>query len=182
MIYYPCVHSFGPNFIIFHKHGKVPVGLNILALIEWLWLHWGVPRWNTVNRPLPSSKNPFFQNEDRCATFLVKMGFICMRMKNNFHIKGWAPTLVLKWRPGELGNGFLALDLISSFKPELCLSRYLFCAKAEQPAIMMMMMMMIAFLQHRKLLLTHYRNKKNTDLYNYIIIHTTMGKTDSYMN
>ena len=69
---------------------------------------------------------------------------------------------------------------------------YLFCAKAEQPAMMMMMMMMIiiiiiiiiiiAFLQHRKLLLTHYRNKKITDLYNYIIIHTTTGKADSYMN
>ena len=100
MICYPYVHSFGPNFIIFRKHGNIPVGLHILALIEWLWLRWGVPRWNTVNRPLPSTKNPRFQNEARCTTFLVKMTFICMRMKNNFHIKGWAPTLVLKERPG----------------------------------------------------------------------------------
>ena len=52
------------------------------------------------NRPLPSFKNPHFQNEARCTTFLVKMSFICMRMKNDFHIKGWAPTLVLKQRPG----------------------------------------------------------------------------------
>ena len=51
-------------------------------------------------RPLPSSKNPHFQNEARCTTFLVKMSFICMRMKNDFHIKGWTPTLVLKQRPG----------------------------------------------------------------------------------
>ena len=64
--------------------------------------------WNTAqgilnptnNRPLPSSTNPHFQNEARCTTFLVKMSFICMRMKNDFHIKGWAPTLVLKQRPG----------------------------------------------------------------------------------
>ena len=28
------------------------------------------------------------------------MSFICTRMKNDFHIKGWAPTLVLKQRPG----------------------------------------------------------------------------------
>ena len=35
-----------------------------------------------------------------CKTFLVKMSFICMRMKNDFHIKGRAPTLVLKQRPG----------------------------------------------------------------------------------
>ena len=56
--------------------------------------------WNYSNRPLPSSKNPHFQNEARCTTFLVKMSFICMRMKNDFHIKGWAPALVLKQRPG----------------------------------------------------------------------------------
>ena len=54
----------------------------------------------SYNRPLPSSKNPHFQNEARCTTFLVKMSFICMRMKNDFHIKGWAPTPVLKQRPG----------------------------------------------------------------------------------
>ena len=52
------------------------------------------------NRPLPSSKNPPFQNEARCTTFLVKMSFICMRIENDLHIKGWAPTLVLKQRPG----------------------------------------------------------------------------------
>ena len=52
------------------------------------------------NRPLPGSKNPHFQNEARCTTFLVKTSFICMRMKNDFHIKGWAPTLVLRQRHG----------------------------------------------------------------------------------
>ena len=46
------------------------------------------------------STNPHFQNEARCTTFLVKMSFICMRTENDFHIKGWAPTLVLKQRPG----------------------------------------------------------------------------------
>ena len=30
-----------------------------------------------TNRPLPSSKNPHFQNEAKCTTFLVKMSFIC---------------------------------------------------------------------------------------------------------
>ena len=41
-----------------------------------------------LNRPLPTFKNLLFQNEARCTTFLVKIGFICMRMKNYFHIKG----------------------------------------------------------------------------------------------
>ena len=62
-------------------------------------------------RPLPSSKNPHFQNEARCTTFLVKMSFICMRMKNDFHIKGWAPTLFLKQRPG--GTRKCTIDVIS---------------------------------------------------------------------
>ena len=30
----------------------------------------------------------------------AKMSFICMRMKNDFHIKRWAATVVLKRRPG----------------------------------------------------------------------------------
>ena len=53
-----------------------------------------------VNRPLPSSKNPHFQNEAKGTTFLVEMRFICMRRKNNFHIKGRALNLVLIQRPG----------------------------------------------------------------------------------
>ena len=41
------------------------------------------------NSPLPSSKIAHFQNEAKCSTFLiVKMSFICMRVKNHFHIKG----------------------------------------------------------------------------------------------
>ena len=56
--------------------------------------------WGMRNRPLPSSKNPHFQNEAKCTTFLEKMRFFCMRMKNHFHIKGWARNLVLMQRPG----------------------------------------------------------------------------------
>ena len=41
-----------------------------------------------INRLLLSSKNPHFQNETRCTTFLLKMSFVCTRMKNDFHIKG----------------------------------------------------------------------------------------------
>ena len=52
-----------------------------------------------VNRPIPSSKTPHFQNEAKCTTFLVKVSFICMRMKNRFHIKGWALNLVLIQKP-----------------------------------------------------------------------------------
>ena len=54
-------------------------------------------RYSGVCRPLPSSKNPHFQNEAKCTTFIVKMNFTCMRMKKHFHIKGWA--LVLIQRP-----------------------------------------------------------------------------------
>ena len=44
-----------------------------------------------------SSKNPHFQNEAKCTTFLVKISFICMRI-NHFHINAFALSLALKQR------------------------------------------------------------------------------------
>ena len=76
--------------------------IGLLSSVRWLSpLFKVIPGAYQMNRPLPSSKNPNFRNEARCTTLLVKMSFICKRMKNDFHIKGWAPTLVLKQRPGE---------------------------------------------------------------------------------
>ena len=51
-----------------------------------------------ANRPFPSSKKSHFQNEAKCETFVVKMSFICMIIKNNFHINGLALSLTLKVR------------------------------------------------------------------------------------
>ena len=63
----------------------------------------------------PSSKNPHFQNEAKCTTFLVKMIFICMRMKKHFHIKGWAINLVLIQRPGVTRKWPFALYIMTEF-------------------------------------------------------------------
>ena len=98
-------------------------------------------------RPLPSSKNPHFQNEAKCTTFLVKMSFICMRMKNHFDMTGWALNLVFIQRPGELENGLLVakerrsigiclrvgLEVLKKSQPEIpyCIGFYLFTLFAE---------------------------------------------------
>ena len=58
-----------------------------------------------INRLLPSSKNPHFQNEANCTAFLVKMSFIRMRMKNHFIWKAEHLTSFSCRGPGELGNG-----------------------------------------------------------------------------
>ena len=55
-------------------------------------------------------KNPHFQNEAKCTIFLAKMSFICMRMKNYFHIKGWALNFVLIQRPGETRKWSIGCD------------------------------------------------------------------------
>ena len=60
-----------------------------------------------INGPLLSSKNPHLHDEAKSSTFLVKMIFICMRIKNHFHIKGWALNLFLIQRSWELGNWLL---------------------------------------------------------------------------
>ena len=56
-----------------------------------------------------------FQNEAKWTTFLVELSFTCIRMKNHFHIKGWALNLVLILRPGgtrkwRIGNGLLVVQ------------------------------------------------------------------------
>ena len=53
--------------------------------------------------PFPSSLVPPFQSESKCKTILMKMTFICMKMKlhmcrTHFHMKGLALRLVLKQR------------------------------------------------------------------------------------
>ena len=50
------------------------------------------------NRPFPSSKKSHFQNEAKCETFVEKMSFICIIIKNHFHINGFALSLALKAR------------------------------------------------------------------------------------
>ena len=98
-------------------------GLTSLRLVFWRIVPWGCLRgaiaflgclWYMLSlerlydkRPLPSSKNPHFQTEAKCTAFLVKMCFVCMKMKNHFHIKGRALNLVLIQRPGELANRLL---------------------------------------------------------------------------
>ena len=52
----------------------------------------------SLNRPFPSSKKSHFQNEAKCETFVVKMSFISMTIKNHFHINGFALNLALKMR------------------------------------------------------------------------------------
>ena len=48
------------------------------------------------NRPFASYKKSHFQNEAKCETFVVKMSFICILIKNHFHVNGFALTLALK--------------------------------------------------------------------------------------
>ena len=51
-----------------------------------------------TNRPFPSSRKSHFQTEAKCETFVVKMSFICIIIKNHFHINGFALSLALKVR------------------------------------------------------------------------------------
>ena len=41
---------------------------------------------SSSNRPFLSSRNSHFQHEAKCKTFVVKMSFICMTIKNRVHI------------------------------------------------------------------------------------------------
>ena len=97
-------------------------------------LHAHFAQSSRVNRPLPSSKNPHFQNETRCSTFLVKMSFICLKMK--MISISTAEHLPSFWNRSlrELANGlksrcyplvcsvawFLSPDILGRFDPLCC--------------------------------------------------------------
>ena len=51
-----------------------------------------------VYRPFPGSKNPRFQNEAKNKTFLMKMSFICIRIKLIFI--SMASHLASLWNKG----------------------------------------------------------------------------------
>ena len=53
-----------------------------------------------LNRPFRviCSKSSQFQMETKSKNFLVKINFICMRIKNHFHINGFARSLALEQR------------------------------------------------------------------------------------
>ena len=44
----------------------------------------------TVNKPFPRFKNPHFENEGKCKTFLVIISLIYMRIKDDFYINSFA--------------------------------------------------------------------------------------------
>ena len=54
----------------------------------------------SILRPFPSSKNSHFQNEAKCKTFLSKVSFICVRIKNRFRNNNVILSLTSKQRLG----------------------------------------------------------------------------------
>ena len=65
-----------------------------------------------IKRPFPSSRKSHFQNEAKCETFAVKMSFICIIIKNHFHINGLALSLALKVR--FFGTRKRPIDLVTT--------------------------------------------------------------------
>ena len=63
-----------------------------------------------MNRLLPRFKNSHFQNEAKYKTLLVKMSFICMRLKIHFSANGFALGLALKQRLGTARKRNLGED------------------------------------------------------------------------
>ena len=51
-----------------------------------------------------SQLNSNFQNEAKCKTFVRKMSFMCIKIKNHFQINGFALSLTLKQRLEATGK------------------------------------------------------------------------------
>ena len=62
-----------------------------------------------LNSPFLSSKSSHFQNEAKCATFVVKTSFIRIGIKYHFHLNGFALSLALKQRLEATGECLIVL-------------------------------------------------------------------------
>ena len=52
----------------------------------------------STKRPFPSSPGPLFQNEGGCSAFDMEIVFHSHANETHFHMKGCAPSLILKVR------------------------------------------------------------------------------------
>ena len=55
--------------------------------------------------------------------FTWKLVFICMWMKTNFHVKGWAPRLALKKRPKVIRKWSIEVSFIMAVICRVCQNR-----------------------------------------------------------
>ena len=68
-----------------------------------------------IIRPFTSSRNSYFKNEAKYKSFKVKMSFICIRIKNHFHINDLGCFRLEKF---ELDFKIRISDLQSNAKSE----------------------------------------------------------------
>ena len=64
-------------------------------------------------------QKPSSYNEAKYKTFLVKISFICMIIKNHFHKKGFALGLVLKQRLAASRKWPIATSILILISPSL---------------------------------------------------------------
>ena len=53
---------------------------------------------------LSEFQNYHFQNEANCKTFVVKMSFMCMKIKHHFQTNGFALKATVKWTVAVVYN------------------------------------------------------------------------------
>ena len=69
------------------------------------------------NRPFPSFPGPLFQNEGRCSAFDMEIIFHSHANKTHFHMKGCAPSLILKVRVFGTWKWLVGCGLRATFTP-----------------------------------------------------------------
>ena len=119
--------------VVFHEQSFCPkgsVGISSINAGEQAELSWPNYAFNWIANCCPSKKistgKKQTKNYTRYTLLLewlpfpfVQMNFICMRMKNHFHIKGWAVNLVVIQRPGRTRKWLIPVKLILCARTEM---------------------------------------------------------------
>ena len=117
---YPRFWSRGPNFVcMFYISGfalSLALKQRLRATQKWPVCHWGCAK-DWVGAAAPSSKTVTFKMRLGAQFLWGKWVLFAWEWKNHFHIKGWAPTLVLKQRPGAYYTMKHGTELGTYFDP-----------------------------------------------------------------
>ena len=85
------------------------------------------------NKPFPNSFQPPFQSEARCEVFVMKISFIHIEIRTNYHNKNFALRLALKDR--LMGARKWPLGHFGKYHNTLCLSPPKFCISIDSSSL-----------------------------------------------
>ena len=102
---------------LYHSHDVLQVHRKVVASVCTCCPSCAETEEGQLSRDVRYCENYHFQNEARCETFLVKMSYICMKIKNSCYINSYDFSLALNQRLEATRKWSIGLAVLSAVCP-----------------------------------------------------------------